>query len=466
MPEAIPFVLWAWVPATLLLFWKFSPAKAAAISLVGGWLILPTARFADDVAGVSFPYWIMPACLPSDYWTTKARVIGVALVLGIAAFDPGARARFRPSWFDLPMLGWCLVPLVSGLSAGVDPVVALANAAYQSMAWGVPYLVGRVYFADPSGMNLLARSVVGGGLACLPGSLFEFARGPELYRWFYGFHPYRTPGMDRYVGFRPVLFFEDGNELGVWLAASSLTAWWLQRSGSLGRFWGMPGGLVAALLVLQALLSQSAGAVALMVGGALTLEVLYRVGRPWPLAALGAALLLLVGARATNLVDAEAIARKTAIGRRLIEASSSLDRRSFGWRLKVEERGVKLALQRPTLGRGRWDWWRDARGEERPWGLVVLTLGMFGLVGWALLLAVFAAPVAALLKAGPPALWVAPNRAPAAALAGALVLVGLDAILNPGVILMFLAVAGGLVGLERHAKAASAWLRRVQGLLQ
>ena len=157
MPEVIPFVLWSWVPVTLLLFWKLPPARAAAISLVGGWLFLPTARFADDVAGVEFPYWIMPACLPSEYWTTKARVIGVALLLGVMAFDPKAWSRFRPSFLDLPMLGWCLVPLASGLANGVSPVESMANMAYQALAWGVPYLAGRLYFSSPAGMVVLAR---------------------------------------------------------------------------------------------------------------------------------------------------------------------------------------------------------------------------------------------------------------------------------------------------------------------
>ena len=466
MPEVIPFVLWSWVPATLLLFWKLPPARAAAISLVGGWLFLPTARFADDVAGVDFPYWIMPACLPSEYWTTKARVIGVSLLLGVMAFDPNAWRRFRPSFFDLPMLGWCLVPLLSGLANGVSPIESIANMAYQTLAWGVPYLAGRLYFSDPAGMFVLAGEVVGGALAYLPLCAIEFVIGPRLYELLYGFQPYRTQGMVRYVGYRPIVFLEDGNELGIWLAASALTAWWLWRSGNLRKFWGMPGWLVAAALVSQALMAQSAGAVVLLVAGISTMEVLRRVGRTWPLAVAGGLLLALVAARAANLFDAKALAMKTGLGRRLVDASTKLDRRSFGWRLRVEERAVKVALQKPVLGRGRWDWWRSGPGEERPWGLVSLVLGMYGVVGWSFLLAVFIAPIVAFLRVGSPHLWITPNRAPAAALAGSLAIIGLDAILNPGVLLVFASVAGALVGLKGHAEAASAWIRRAQGLLR
>ena len=52
---------------------------------------------------------------------------------------------------------------------------------------------------------------------------------------------------------------------------------------------------------------------------------------------------------------------------------------------------------------------------------------MYGVGGWALLLGVFFVPVAAFSRAVPPHLWAMPNRAPAAALAGALAVVGADA---------------------------------------
>jgi O-Antigen ligase len=462
MPEAVPIVLWSWVPITLLLFGKLAPARASAISLVGGWLLLPTARFADGVASVAFPYWIMPSCLPSDYWTTKARVIGVALLLGVMAFDPGAWRRFRPSWYDLPMLGWCLCPFASGLLNELYPTEALANLAYQTLAWGVPYLIGRLYFFNPAGLDVLARAVVAGGLAYLPLCAIEFAIGPRLYEILYGFHPYRTQGMDRYLGHRPVVFLEDGNELGIWLAASALTAAWLWRSRQLERFWRMPGWLVALLLTVQALLSQSVGAVFLLVAGLVALEIVRRADRTWPLLVPAVVLLALIAARAANLFDAKALAMRTGLGRRLVEASVKLDRQSFGWRLRVEERAARIALERPVFGWGRWDWWRAGIEGERPWGLVSLVLGMYGVVGWLLLLGCFLAPIAAFLNVGPPRFWMTPTRAAAAAMAGSLAIVGLDAILNPAVFLPFVAAAGGLVGLNGHARAASAWIRRAQ----
>ena len=91
-----------------------------------------------------------------------------------------------------------------------------------------------------------------------------------------------------------------------------------------------------------------------------------------------------------------------------------------------------------------------------------LVAGMNGLVGLALLVGVLGAPFAAFLNLGPPRFWINPSRAPAAALAWSLALNDLDAILNSNLLLLFLAGAGGLVGLARHAEAASAWIRRAQ----
>jgi hypothetical protein len=462
MPEAIPFVLWSWVPATLLLFWKLPPARAAAISLVGGWLFLPTARFLDDVAGSEFPYWIMPACLPSDYWTTKARVIGVALLLGVMAFDPKAWARFRPSSFDLPMLGWCLVPLASGLAGGVSPVESSTNMAYQALSWGVPYLVGRLYFADPAGLTVLARAIIGGGLVYVPVCLVENVAGPVFYRWLYGFHPYQWDGATRYLGYRPIVFLEHGNQLGTWMASSAIVAAWMWRAGMLPNFWKMPGSFVMSLLATVAVLTQSAGAVALLVLGLAMLEVIWRFDRRWPIVAVLVVPLVFVGARAANLFDAKALAMGSGLGRGLAGASIRLDRQSFGWRLRVEERAARVALERPWLGWSRWDWWRGSSTGERPWGLFSLAAGTYGLVGLALLVGSLAAPVAVFLGLGPPRFWINPSRAPAAALAWSLGLNELDAVLNSNFLLIFAAVAGGLIGLRRHAEAASAWIRRAQ----
>ena len=180
-----------------------------------------------------------------------------------------------------------------------------------------------------------------------------------------------------------------------------------------------------------------------------------------------ALLLALVAARAANLFDAQ---RPGDEDRAWAAGWSTPRPGSIGgrWAGGSGSRSVaaKVALQKPWLGLGAVGLVAIRPGEERPWGLVGLSLGMYGVVGWALLLGVFVAPIAAFLGVAPPPPLVRPEPGGGGGLAGALAIVGLDAILNPGVVLVFASVAGALVGLKGHAEAASAWIRRAQGLLR
>jgi hypothetical protein len=456
MTSLCPIVLWLWIPWTLWIFKKQPASLAALIGTIGGWLVLPTAPLPEDVARFEFPYWIMPVCLPA-LWTTKARITALACLLGVLLFDRRDLPRFRVVRSDLLMLGWCLCPFVSAVANRLYLTEAIANTAYQSLCWGVPYLLGRLYFASPGGLDLLARGLIVGGLISAPLCLLEWASGPWLYANTYGFHPFQHQGAARYVGQRPLLFLEDGNQLGMWLATVALIAVWLRRSGQLPKIGSIPGGLVASALVGVAFLAQSVGAIVLLLAAIAGLEAVRRLDRPWPLVVALVLVLGFVGVRAANLIDAKALAQRTSLGRSLIDASIKLDRGSFGWRLRVEERQARTALQRPWFGWGRWDWWRQ--GTERPWGLFGLVLGMYGLFGLILLLGCLVWPLVRFLSLGPPRSWTTPNRAAAASMAAALAINVLDATLNGAFLLPLMLAAGGLVGLDPRAEATSASAR-------
>ena len=443
MPQAIPIVLGLWIPVTLVLFWVLPPRRAVVAALLGGWLLLPTARYDDDVKLVEFPYWILPVSQPSPPWWTKAVAIPLAALLGVLLFDRKSFRRLRLGWWDLPMVGWIVWPLVSTLANEELYWNELALVVgYQAIAWGIPYALGRIYFADSSGRDDLAFGIVLGGLLYAVPCMVESVIGPWLYADLYGFHPYRSQGAVRYVGYRPIVFMEDGNQLGTWLATSALTAVILWRSGRLRRFLGIHGVWVAGGLVALAVASQSVGAVLLLVLGLGAFEVVRWSGKIWPLLVPLALVVVLLGVRAVNLVDAKALAKKTTLGQSVIKALDRVDRHSLGWRIKVEETAMKIALERPITGFGQADWWRS--GQERPWGLLGLALGMFGLPGWALLLGCLAVPVARFLVVVRPAQWETISMASATALAAVLTLNALDSILNAAYIMPLVAAAGGL----------------------
>src|SRR5262249_15915632 len=129
--------------------------------------------------------------------STKPNTIAVSALLGALLCDPKRVAAFRPSWFDVPMLVWCVMPLVSDVQ--IDPrddntkVVSFYDAFSmmrdQILVWGVPYYLGRVYFTDAAKLFDLSVGILVGGLLYAPICLIEGIKFPFVHERIYGFFP-------------------------------------------------------------------------------------------------------------------------------------------------------------------------------------------------------------------------------------------------------------------------------------
>ncbi len=213
----------------------------------------------------------------------------------------------------------------------------------------------------------------------LPIALIEGAVGPTFYECLYGPRPFNFDGAERYVGFRPLGFFEHGNQYGIWVAATALAAVWLWKTSVeprwRGRFLA-----VAVLSLATALASQSVGAIVLLCAG---LALSLTIGRSLTRWAFALFLLLIVLAGAVYLsgkVPLRVLAEETPLGRHVVEAMRSSGRGSFIWRIARDQTALPLISTHPLVGTARWDWWRGS--NERPWGLAFLILGQFGLIGF------------------------------------------------------------------------------------
>lgn len=100
----------------------------------------------------------------------------------------------------------------------------------------------------------------------VPVAIREGTVGPTVYGWFYEPRPFRFEGIYRYIGYRPLGLFENGNQYGIWVAATALAAVALWQNKFASRTQGLLG-LVAAMAVIIALMSQSAGAILLLLLG-------------------------------------------------------------------------------------------------------------------------------------------------------------------------------------------------------
>ena len=241
--------LFGWVPAILVFFALLPGRRAATIAVIGAWLLLP-------------PYQIPVSNFP-DYSKNTAATLG--MILGTLFFGPDRILAFRPRWFDLPMLVWCFCGWPRRCRMAWASTTASPTSLRQFMYWGLPYLLGRCIWRLRKACAAFGVAMVIGGLAYVIPCLWEARMSPQLLGNVYGFTKWQGT---RFGGFRPHVFFFTGLELGMWMSAVSLTAWWLWKCGVLKRLGPMSFGRVLLPILLgTSVLCRSTGALILLAGG-------------------------------------------------------------------------------------------------------------------------------------------------------------------------------------------------------
>ncbi|MBB1162580.1 hypothetical protein [Aquariibacter albus] len=424
--------------AAVLLFWRLPVRHAALAVALGGWVMLPAGPFPAASTDGVFAYWILGQALPSDLPLGKSVIAPAVALLGLALRAPRLLGQLRPAVPDLPLLLWCLSPLLLAPFQGgeADPPPLRASLLLFG-GWGLPWLLGRAVAGDAAGRALLLQALSLTGLACLPFALAEAWTGPWLHEALYGPHPFDAIGSVRYLGHRPMGFFEDGNQYGIVLALASLAAVW--RARSLGMQQGR--GLVAALLLAMSLAAQSVGAL-LLLGLGLALLASASWLPPRRLAPGLAGLLLLGGlVYASGLLPLRQWATGTTAGQAVVQLLRDAGRHSLTWRISKEQALLKPALARPLTGTGRWDWFRPE--GVRPWGLTLLIVGQYGLPALACVLGLWLLPVLRAASRAPPGPAWQPGQG-SWALAVMLLLALGDALLNSFIAWPALLAAGAL----------------------
>jgi hypothetical protein len=435
-----------WVPLSLFFSYRYPARKAILLIFLGGWAILPSANYVPT--SDPFPYWILGVGLATDYFITKATVTGFCGLLGFLIFHRSEIRRFELTLWDMPMLLWCMAPILSTIANALPLLEGLRAESYQLLAWGVPYFLGRLYFSDTRALRMAAQAFVIAGLLYVPLCLIEIGKGPQFYAHVYGYLPYRWVGATRYIGYRPVALLENGNQLGIWMATSALIAVWLWAKRIVDRVLGIPIAAVALILFVTTILCQSAGSILLLL---LLLPFVFVSHRTFPRAIaifVIFGILCFAGLRLTNVVSLRNIVHRHQTAHSIAAFLRKIGRGSLGWRLNQDERHMSIALDRPILGYGEWDWWR--RGTLRPWGLWLLGFGMYGILG---LLALEALQVLPVIRA----IWFPLARSDIEylnlrhALAAAILITAVDNLLNSAMILPMLLIVGGMSTWESAA---------------
>jgi hypothetical protein len=423
--QLVPLIaLFGWIPFVVALFAVLPARRAMLASSIGAWLLLPST-------GIDLPG--LPAY-------DKAVAATAGIFLATLIFEPNRFASFRFRWFDLPVLVWCLCPFCSSLSNGLGVYDGVAAVVRQMAMWLLPYLVGRLYLTNLEGLRDLAVAMVIGGVCLVPLCLFEARMSPVLGQLVYGIG--RFEGT-RLGGYRPRVFFATGLELGLWMNAVTLVAVWLWWSGQLKALGRIPGGLVAAMLLITTLICRSTGATLLLVLGLGSLWVCSRTKTKW---AMWAMLSIAPVYYTLRITDAWT-------GRSAVEAVRLVlgdDRAgSLEFRLINEDFFIAKTLQRPIFGWGGWGrnfvYGEDGRALTVIDQLTIIAFSANGYVGLVAMIATLLLPPLLFLRRFSVNQWIQADVAPAAAIALVLNLYLLDCMFNGMLNVIYLTAAGGLL---------------------
>ena len=428
MTAFVVIALLGWPVLVTVLYLIAPDRRTVAFGIVGGWLLLP-------------PSSLVFSGLP-DYSKISASVIGILGATVLLA--PERLLRLRPGWIDLPMAVWCLLPFATYASNGLLLYSAMSDALEQSIFWGAPYLIGRLYFEKLEDLRYFARAIVIGGLAYVPPCLIEIRLSPQLQAMVYGQGSWQGTRMG---GYRPYVFFGSGLELGLWMTAASLTGWWLWRTGVIRRMGNWPFGLLLSGLLVTTVLCRSTGALILLIIGMAAIWLTTRLRTRMVLVGLlliGPIFVVLRTTGAWSGAEAVALANAT-VGP---ERAESLE-----FRYKCEKKQIAHALNRPLLGWGGFGRYfvyfdEDPTKVMPPDGLWIVALGSKGLIGLISLYLAIILPAARAVRLVPPQSWSDPR------LAGALigvVLLGIyivDCLVNGFINIIYMTMCGGLARLS------------------
>jgi hypothetical protein len=443
----VPLALFGWIPVVLLVFSQLPPRKAVILLFMAGWMFLPSGE------GAIFKVQGIP-----EYTKSSATCLG--LLLAVVLFDAPALGRLRWRWVDLPMVLFCLSPLFSSLTNGLGLYDGISESFKEVVKWGMPYLVGRLYFSDRQALGELVAGVFVGGLAYVPFCVLEMLISPQLHRLVYGYHQHSFAQTVRYGGYRPMVFMDHGLMVGMWMAAAAAGGLWLLYSGGLGlhlqRLFSLRAepvraslfsapllGLLVALLLVMSVAVKSTGAIILMVVAIASLFAAARLRFIVPALLLLVAFPVYVGLRAYQVWDGTSIVAMVA--------KKSMDRaQSLEFRIDNENKlGIK-AIERPVFGWGGWGRSRifDENGKDLTvtdgqWIILLGTRGFFAVVIFTLVMGM---PLLLLWRRCPLPVWRTPEVAPLAFMAVWLLVYLVDCIPNAMINPVFTLFIGGMIG--------------------
>jgi len=432
----VPVTLFGWIPFVILLFTLMPPRRAVIASFLLAWLFLPMAGYG--VPG-----------LP-DYTKMSATTFGV--LIGAALFDTDRLLSWRPKWVDLPMFVWCCCPLMSSYLNGLGLYDGVSEIVRAFIGWGLPYVIGRVYFNDLESLRELAIGIFIGGLIYVPFCWFEVRFSPQLHKWVYGFRQHSFIQNVRDGGYRPMVFMQHGLMVGMWMGMTTMIGVWLWQSRTVRKVWDIPMYVLLPAMFLTVYLCKSKYAVLLLGMGMIALYSAKWLRTKALIICLLCVPLTYAVLRASGELTGDSMIRWA-------EGAFGEDRaKSLAMRLNNENVLAERAMEKPVWGWGGWGASRvqDEQGKDLITdSLWIITLGKYGWVGLVSLMTVLLLPMILVVKDWRVELWHHAAVAPVVALAIVCTLYMFDHLMN-GMVNPIFMLAAGAVGSAHYMFPAMA----------
>lgn len=433
MTPLVPLMMWGWIPFTLWLFSRFKHRHAVIAGFALSWMFLPQYKYA--LAG-----------LPNY---TKVTAMSYSILLGTLIFNSEVFKRYKFHLLDLPVVLFCFSPFISSVVNGLGAYDGLSSVLNRTAPWGLPYIIGRLYFTERRHLAELGFGIFLGALIYVPFCLFEVAMSPNLHNMLYGFHPHTDFSQTkRGGGWRPQVFMEHGLMAAMWLVTGFLSGFQLLRSGWLHeqfpkwKFIWLP---LLGLLGVTVVLAKSSGALLLMLLGIGLLYAVHFTRSSLPIwVVLLVPILYLLG-RGSGVWD----------GHDLLEYASRMgdpDRvSSLATRLHHENILGDRAREQPIFGWGGWDrsFVRDEEGKiiSVPDGFWILIFGYNGIFGLGSLFTLLLLPALLFLLKYPARQWRDPQVAAIAAMPLLMIIFAIDSLMNAMFNPLIVLLAGSLTSL-------------------
>ena len=242
------------------------------------------------------------------------------------------------------MVVFCLSPYISSITNDLGAYDGIVRGVHAVRELVAALRIGRLYLTDVESFRELGLGMIIGGVCLIPFCLVEIKMSPILQPMLYGIGKWEGT---RYEGFRPRIFFGTGLELGLWMNAVTLVAWWFWRTSQFKQLWGIPSGVIFALLLVIAIMCRSTGATFLLAFAFLVLVISLRTRTKWALWGLLCVAPLFYTVRITNLWSGQSAVE-------LVKLISEARADSLDYRFENDDLLIAKALQRPIFGWGGW----------------------------------------------------------------------------------------------------------------